>query len=258
MEQTEDRLRTGRERERIALEIRRCLQNKIQTAGRRKLLLWMFLAMLALSGCGGGTAQTGSTADTAEEAAAAPRETEEVSEAYRKLERASGTIEGRIYTNPYFRLQIAVPEEFSLYGSNVTEQLQGRSRQEAAEAANSYMDMYGRCERDGSLQSVTVLLGNLDSEISPETMDLTIRTAISAVTDTLAAEGAEDIKVTAAGTVFLGKEARTVEISCRKDGQVLLEREIFLTSESYLIEIVFTGATPEEIGLLQKCCSVVR
>ena len=128
----------------------------------------------------------------------------------------------------------------------------------SAEAANSYMDMYGRCERDGSLQSVTVLLGNLDSEISPETMDLTIRTAISAVTDTLAAEGAEDIKVTAAGTVFLGKEARTVEISCRKDGQVLLEREIFLTSESYLIEIVFTGATPEEIGLLQKCCSVVR
>ena len=166
MEQTEDRLRTGRERERIALEIRRCLQNKIRTAGRRKLLLWMFLVMLALSGCGGGTAQTGSTADTAEEAAAAPRETEEVSEAYRKLERASGTIEGRIYTNPYFRLQIAVPEEFSLYGSNVTEQLQGRSRQEAAEAANSYMDMYGRCERDGSLQSVTVLLGNLDSEIS--------------------------------------------------------------------------------------------
>lgn len=241
------------------MEIRRCMQEKKRTERKQKVLLWILLVLLVLSGCGGGTSQTGSTADTASATAAAAQEAEEdIPESYRKLEEAAGTIEGRIYTNHCFRLQIAAPEGFSLYGSNVTEQLQGRSRQEAAEAANSYMDMYGRCERDGSLQSVTVLLGNLDSEISPETMDLTIRTAISAVTDTLAAEGAEDIKVTAAGTVFLGKEARTVEISCRKDGQVLLEREIFLTSESYLIEIVFTGATPEEIGLLQKCCSVVR
>lgn len=241
------------------MEIRRCVQEKKRTERKQKVLLWILLVLLVLSGCGGGTSQTGSTADTASATAAAAQEAEEdVPESYRKLEEAAGTIEGRIYTNPCFRVQIAAPEGFSLYGSNVTEQLQGRSRLESARTANSFMDMYGRKEGEGSLQSISVLLGSLDSVISPETMDLTIQTAISRVSEILAAEGAEDINVTAANAVFLGKEARTVEISCRKDGQILLEREIFLASDSYLLEIVFTGATPEEIERLQKCCSVIR
>ena len=233
------------------MEIRRCIQENKRTERKQKVLLWILLVLLVLSGCGGGTSQTGSTADTASATVSAAQEAEEdIPESYRKLEEAAGTIEGRIYTNPCFRLQIAAPEGFSLYGSNVTEQLQGRSRLES--------DMYGRKEGEGSLQSISVLLGSLDSGISPETMDLTIQTAISRVSEILTAEGAEDIKVTAANAVFLGKETRTVEISCRKDGQILLEREIFLASDSYLLEIVFTGATPEEIERLQKCCSVIR
>ncbi|MEE1051303.1 MAG: hypothetical protein UIB39_04325, partial [Lachnospiraceae bacterium] len=164
------------------MEIRRCIQEKKRTERKQKVLLWILLVLLVLSGCGGGTSQTGSTADTASATAAAAQEAEEdIPESYRKLEEAAGTIEGRIYTNPCFRVQIAAPEGFSLYGSNVTEQLQGRSRLEAARTANSFMDMYGCKEGEGSLQSISVLLGSLDSVISPETMDLTIQTAISRV-----------------------------------------------------------------------------